>query len=97
VQNSCEMAIWIDHAALTRHSVTLSPRPPPSTSRLPPPTRTQWQRLRIKFEHRSRNFRAHHHGPAACDLIVCWHHDWAECPLEVLELSEAVRRLKSER
>ena len=29
----------------------------------------------------------------ACDLIVCWRHNWPECPenLEVLELSTVVR------
>jgi len=25
-----------------------------------------------------------------CDPIVCWKHNWAECPLEVLELSKLV-------
>jgi hypothetical protein len=24
---------------------------------------------------------------------VCWEHDWSECPLEVLELRSASRRL----
>ena len=28
-----------------------------------------------------------------CDLIVCWRHNWPECPLEVLELSEAVKKI----
>jgi hypothetical protein len=26
------------------------------------------------------------HDPSKCDLIVCWRHNWPECPLEVLEL-----------
>jgi len=21
-----------------------------------------------------------------CDMIICWKHNWPECPLEVLEL-----------
>jgi hypothetical protein len=24
------------------------------------------------------------------DMIVCWKHNWPECPLEVLELSKLV-------
>jgi len=34
------------------------------------------------------------HDPAACDLIVCWEHNWPECPLEVIELRSVVDRLK---
>ena len=50
----------------------------------------RWEGVRIEFEFRSRNFRDHGHDPSGCDLIVCWRHDWPECPLEVLELQSAV-------
>jgi hypothetical protein len=30
------------------------------------------------------------HDPKGCDLIVCWEHNWPECPLEVLELRAIV-------
>lgn len=53
----------------------------------------EWRRVRIEFEHRSRNFRAHHHDPAACDLIICWEHNWPDCPVEVLELKSALKEL----
>jgi hypothetical protein len=49
-------------------------------------TGTQWQHVRIEFEYRSSNFLEHGHDTDGCDLIVCWIHDWEECPLEVLEL-----------
>jgi hypothetical protein len=49
-----------------------------------------WERVRIEFEFRSRNFREHGHDPAGCDLIVCWEHNWPECPVEVLELRSAI-------
>ncbi|HLW55297.1 MAG TPA: hypothetical protein VKW06_20885 [Candidatus Angelobacter sp.] len=51
-----------------------------------------WQRVRIEFEFTSRGFKKHHHEKNGCDMIVCWIHDWAECPkeLEVLELRKAV-------
>jgi hypothetical protein len=40
----------------------------------------------IEFEFESRNFLLHLHPVDGCDLIVCWKHNWPECPLEVLEL-----------
>lgn len=53
----------------------------------------RWQRVRIEFEYRSANFREHGHDVAACDLIVCWVHDWNDCPLEVLELRGVIGQL----
>jgi hypothetical protein len=50
----------------------------------------RWQRVRIEFEFESRNFLAHMHPAAHCDLIVCWTHNWKECPVEVLELKKVV-------
>lgn len=42
---------------------------------------------RTEFEYASINFRAHGHNPEQCDLIVCWEHNWKDCPLPVIELS----------
>lgn len=55
----------------------------------------KWQRVKIEFEYESRNFRDHGHSPAGCDVIVCWRHNWPDCPreLEVLELGQMIRRL----
>jgi hypothetical protein len=55
----------------------------------------KWQRVRIEFEFESRNFREHGHPPDGCDVIVCWRHNWPECPpeLEVVELESLVREL----
>jgi Homing endonuclease associated repeat len=50
------------------------------------------QRVRIEIEHESRNFLRHGHDPNGCDLIVCWEHNWEECPLEVVELRKVVER-----
>ena len=46
------------------------------------------KRVRIEFEFKSSNFKAHQHDPKDCDCIVCWQHDWPEVPnhLEVIEL-----------
>jgi len=50
----------------------------------------RWQRVRIEFEFESRNFMLHDHDPKGCDLIVCWEHNWAACPVEVVELRNRV-------
>jgi len=53
----------------------------------------KWQRVSIEFEFESRNFMKHRHHADACDVIICWRHNWPECPgrLEVIELSKVVR------
>lgn len=56
-------------------------------------SKDRWQRVRIEFEFKSSNFRDHGHNPAEADLIVCWHHNWIDCPLEVLELRSAIDNL----
>jgi hypothetical protein len=48
----------------------------------------QLQHVKVEFELESRNFLRHNHNPAGCDLIICWVHNWPECPLEVIELSK---------
>ncbi|MCC6018798.1 MAG: hypothetical protein LM601_07195 [Candidatus Verstraetearchaeota archaeon] len=53
-----------------------------------------WQRVRIEFEYKSSNFKQHGHDPSKCDIIVCWEHDWPECPLEVIELRDIIRKLR---
>lgn len=50
----------------------------------------RWTRVRLEFEQASRNFKDHGHDPAGCDLIVCWQHNWPDCPIEVLELRRLV-------
>lgn len=54
----------------------------------------QWQWIRIEFELESRNFLRHGHRKDGCEMIVCWRHNWPECPenIEVLELRKFFRR-----
>lgn len=54
----------------------------------------RWQHFRIEFEYESRGFKQHGHDPGKCDLIVCWRHNWKNCPphIQVLELSKLVRK-----
>lgn len=51
----------------------------------------KWQPVRIEFEYESRNFLKHMHDAKGCDVIVCWAHNWPECPLEVVELRSVVQ------
>lgn len=59
----------------------------------------KWQTVRIEFEFESRNFRDHGHAEEGCDIIVCWRHNWPECParIEVVALETVIHSLaKSE-
>ncbi len=55
----------------------------------------RWQRVNIEFEFESKNFREHGHPASGCDVIVCWRHNWDECPkhIEVVELSSIIKSL----
>jgi hypothetical protein len=55
----------------------------------------RWQCVHIEFEFESRNFRDHGHPSNGCDVIVCWRHNWHECPedIEVVELSSVIQSL----
>lgn len=53
----------------------------------------RWEHVLIEFEYKSSRFQEHGHSPDKCDLIVCWIHDWEDCPLEVLELKSIIKLL----
>jgi hypothetical protein len=38
-------------------------------------------------------FLRHGHRIDGCDGIVCWKHNWKECPLEVIELRKVLQSL----
>jgi hypothetical protein len=50
----------------------------------------QWQDANVEVEYESKNFLRHGHDPKKCDVIVCWIHNWPECPIEVVELRKVV-------
>jgi hypothetical protein len=52
-----------------------------------------WEPVTIEFEYRSSSYKTHGHPLEGCDVIVCWEHDWPECPLEVIELKKELARL----
>ena len=53
-----------------------------------------FEEARIEFEFKSSSFKKHKHDPEGCDYIVCWEHDWKDCPshLVVIELSEEIKK-----
>ncbi len=55
----------------------------------------KWERVRIEFEFKSSSFKVHGHKPDLCDVIICWEHDWPDCPLEVIELKSVIESLSS--
>ncbi|MBX3381749.1 MAG: hypothetical protein KF805_16775 [Phycisphaeraceae bacterium] len=52
------------------------------------------RRVRIEFEFESKNFLLHKHDVAGCDVIVCWRDNWEGCPLQVVDLSVELEKLK---
>ncbi|MFT7572667.1 MAG: hypothetical protein ACI9JL_003721 [Paracoccaceae bacterium] len=56
-------------------------------------TDARWEPVRVEFEYRSRNFFYHGHDVDGADVIICWQHDWPDCPLEVLALEDVVAAL----
>ncbi len=55
----------------------------------------RWERVRIEFEFKTSNFLKHGHNAELCDVVVCWQHDWPDCPLEVVELRKEIQKLNS--
>ncbi len=51
--------------------------------------KNRWEEVRIEFEYDSRSFKTHGHDPYGVDIIICWKHNWKQCPkeIEVIELS----------
>ncbi|MCX5638656.1 MAG: hypothetical protein NTX52_13350 [Planctomycetota bacterium] len=54
-----------------------------------------WERIRVEFEYTSSNFKQHGHDPNDCDTIICWEHDWNNCPIEVIELKDRIKEMEN--
>lgn len=57
-------------------------------------SKDRWITCKAEFEFRSSEFNTHGHDEKKCDLLICWEHNWNDCPIEVLSLKEAVKDLK---
>ena len=54
--------------------------------------KNRWEEVKIEFEYESKSFKVHGHDPNEADVIVCWKHNWSDCPshIEVIELSSVL-------
>lgn len=52
-----------------------------------------WKKINVEFEHLSQNFLIHKHKIKECDLIICWKHNWINCPLRIIELSKEIKKI----
>ena len=59
-----------------------------------PGKQNKWEQVSIEFEYKSSHFKEHAHNPNECDVIVCWEHDWKECPIEVISLEEIYEKIR---
>jgi hypothetical protein len=55
--------------------------------------RKRQQSVKIEFEYKSRQYKMDHQIEES-DIIVCWKNNWNDCPLEVIELSTEIKKLK---
>ena len=51
----------------------------------------------IEFEFKSSGFKAHLKSKRKCDYVVCWEHDWKDCPLPVRELKREISAILASR
>ncbi|MFC2174781.1 winged helix-turn-helix domain-containing protein [archaeon] len=66
----------------------------PDATAIRPIGKNKLEEVRIEFEFKSSNFKQHKHIVQQCDLIVCWQHDWKDCPLDVIELKSKLEELE---
>ncbi len=51
----------------------------------------------IEFEYRSSGYKAHLKSKRKCHYVVCWEHDWKDCPIPVIELRREIPAILSKR
>ena len=44
----------------------------------------------VEFEFRSSGFKSHLKSKRKCDYVVCWEHNWKDCPVSVIELKKEI-------
>jgi hypothetical protein len=56
-------------------------------------TNDLWKKVKIDFVYKSSDFNSPGHNEMETDIIICWLHDWEDCPVEVLELRSTIQLL----
>jgi hypothetical protein len=52
-----------------------------------------YTRKYIEFEYKSRGYKVHLASKRKCHYVVCWEHDWKECPIPVIELKAEIPKI----
>ncbi len=55
----------------------------------------RWESVNIGFALNSRDLKNSGRITKKCELLICWKHEWKECPIEVLELSSVLPGLEN--
>ncbi|HLP57673.1 MAG TPA: hypothetical protein VK186_02540 [Candidatus Deferrimicrobium sp.] len=53
----------------------------------------RWEKVKIDFVYKSSDFNTPGHNEMETDIIICWLHDWKDCPVEILELRSIIQLL----
>lgn len=51
------------------------------------------QDVKIGVYHKSHDLKTKSESTTDYDIIICWEHDWNDCPVEVLELKAVIKKL----
>jgi len=52
-----------------------------------------YARKYIEFEYKSKGYKTHLASKRKCHYVVCWEHDWKECPMPVIELKAEIPKI----
>jgi hypothetical protein len=54
----------------------------------------RWEHVRIQIEYKSSDLQKQEWNENECDILICWIHDWDDCPIEILELKSEISRFE---
>lgn len=52
-----------------------------------------YTRKYIEFEYKSQGYKVHLTSKRKCHYVVCWEHNWKECPIPVIELKAEIPKI----
>ena len=58
-------------------------------------TNDKWEEVELEFSFKSSDLKKTIKDEPEGDIIVCWQHDWPDCPLEILELKSIIKELEN--
>jgi len=47
----------------------------------------------VEFEFKSSGYKSHLKSSRVCHYVVCWEHNWKECPIQVIELQKEIPKI----